>query len=436
MTERQRYAVVGTGSRARLYIRALAERFVDTSELVALCDSSEVRMAWHASQIALHCPGVARYRAEEFDRMLTETKPDTVVVTTVDCFHADYIISALDRGCDVITEKPVAISAEQLKRVIAAERRSGHSVRVIFNARYSPEFSTLRRLLQEARIGTVRLVELAEILDTSHGADYFRRWHREKENSGGLLMHKACHHFDLVNWWLSAAPRRVFAMGSLAFYGRQNAERRGEHYRYDRYTSVPEAAGDPFGLFLDRSGDDGSLRGLYLDAERETGYIRDRNVFSAGIDIEDTAAVVVSYDNAAILNYTLVAYSPWEGMRLTLTGDRGRIELEERMRSERPGSDRPLAGLAREAFCRVTVYPMFGEGEAVDVAPVEGGHEVADATLLEELFSGQPVDDPLGRAATLMDGVAAVLIGDAANRSLATGQAIDCASLLDRGLTR
>ena len=65
------------------------------------------------------------------------------------------------------------------------------------------------------------------MLDTSHGADYFRRWHREKDKSGGLLVHKSTHHFDLVNWWLASSPKTVFAMGGLRFYGRENAEGRG-----------------------------------------------------------------------------------------------------------------------------------------------------------------------------------------------------------------
>ena len=51
------------------------------------------------------------------------------------------------------------------------------------------------------------------------GADYFRRWHRNKNNSGGLMVHKATHHFDLVNWWLASKPVTVMAMGDLDFYG-------------------------------------------------------------------------------------------------------------------------------------------------------------------------------------------------------------------------
>jgi predicted dehydrogenase len=56
------------------------------------------------------------------------------------------------------------------------------------------------------------------VLDTVHGADYFRRWHREKANSGGLLVHKASHHFDLVNWWIGDVPATVYARGALRFY--------------------------------------------------------------------------------------------------------------------------------------------------------------------------------------------------------------------------
>ena len=57
------------------------------------------------------------------------------------------------------------------------------------------------------------------LLDTAHGADYFRRWHRLKDVSGGLLVHKSTHHFDLVNWWLADVPTRVYASGGLKFYG-------------------------------------------------------------------------------------------------------------------------------------------------------------------------------------------------------------------------
>ena len=56
-------------------------------------------------------------------------------------------------------------------------------------------------------VGRPLLVDFSWVLDTSHGADYFRRWHREKQNSGGLLVHKSTHHFDLVNGGSMRIPK-------------------------------------------------------------------------------------------------------------------------------------------------------------------------------------------------------------------------------------
>ena len=111
----------------------------------------------------------------------------------------------------------------------------------------------------------------------------------------------------------------------MQFYGSENAEARGEHYSYERYTGDPEAPDDPFALFLD---DKEVFRGLYLDAEAETGYLRDRNVFGEPITIEDTMNVTARYQNGVLLSYCLIAYSPWEGLRVAITGTKGRVELD------------------------------------------------------------------------------------------------------------
>src|SRR5690606_20897104 len=143
--------------------------------------------------------------------------------------------------------------------------------------------------------------------------------------SGGLLVHKSTHHFDLVNWWIDSYPEQVMAMGDLLFYGREHAEARGEQYSYSRYTGEPDAESDPFALMLDSKA---AFRGLYMNAEEETGYIRDRNVFGEPVTIEDTMNVSVRYRNGALLSYHLVAYSPWEGLRIAITGNKGRIEMD------------------------------------------------------------------------------------------------------------
>ncbi len=131
----------------------------------------------------------------------------------------------------------------------------------------------------QGAIGDVLSVHFEWLLDTRHGADYFRRWHRDKINSGGLMVHKSTHHFDLVNWWIDSSPETVFGLGRLGFYGKANAESRGDYHPYWRATGDPASAKDPFALDLQK---EKSLEGLYLKAEKVDGYLRDQNVFGDG----------------------------------------------------------------------------------------------------------------------------------------------------------
>lgn len=429
LPRRRRYAIVGTGGRALLYVDGICGRYGDSCELVGLCDPSPTRMAFHNDRIVRKYgrPPVPVYEAQSFDRMIGETTPDIVIVTTVDQFHDAYIIRAMDLGCDVITEKPMTTTAAKAQAIFDAVDRTGRQLRVGFNYRYAPLFTAMRRVVAEGRIGRPQLVDFSWMLDTSHGADYFRRWHREKQNSGGLLVHKATHHFDLVNWWIDSRPETVFAMGDLRFYGQDNAEARGHAPTYARYTGVAEAAGDPFRFDLTSHP---ALRRLYYEAEADSGYVRDQNVFGAGITIEDTMAVTARYRNGAMLSYSLVAYSPWEGLRVAITGDRGRVELFERHDTAFAAAASPTAGAASDPRHTLTVQPMFGPPEPVPVDAAGGDHGGGDAVMLDDLLPPDPPPDPDRRAASHLDGAASIILGISANRSIEQGVAVRCDDLL------
>ncbi|HRA66782.1 MAG TPA: Gfo/Idh/MocA family oxidoreductase [Caldilinea sp.] len=427
MNQRKRYAIVGTGGRAGLYIEALTTTYAAVGELVALCDLSQTRMAWYNTQLAarLDLAPLPTYPADAFERMIQETRPDTVIVATMDSTHHDYITRAMTLGCDVITEKPMTTDLAKLRAIFAAIDATGRSLRVTFNYRYAPAYTRLRELIMAGVVGRPLLVDFSWLLDTSHGADYFRRWHREKANSGGLLVHKATHHFDLVNWWIGSYPRSVFALGSLSFYGKENAAARGEEYAYHRYTNEPAAAQDPFALSLTSQD---ALKGLYLDAEAETGYLRDRNVFGEPITIEDTMTVTARYANGALLSYCLVAYSPWEGLRVAITGDKGRVEMdiEESITHLLGEGEAKDAAASKGPFkqARIRVFPMFGQPYEVDVPAGDGGHGGADPVMLAQIFLPDPPPDPFGRAASHIDGAASVLVGIAANEAMRTGRLV------------
>ncbi|MBO5923785.1 MAG: Gfo/Idh/MocA family oxidoreductase, partial [Lentisphaeria bacterium] len=225
----RKFVLVGTGSRSGMYLEALAGDFKDVGCIAALCDTNFTRMYYWVELLSQKygLPTLPVYHASEFDRMIAEIKPDTVIVTSMDRTHHKYICRAMELGCDVITEKPMTTDAVKCQQIIDTVKTTNKHLTVAFNYRYSPRNTKIKELLKSGIAGNITSVHFEWLLNTSHGADYFRRWHRDKNNSGGLLVHKSTHHFDLMNWWLDSAPETVFAMGSLRFYGKENAENRG-----------------------------------------------------------------------------------------------------------------------------------------------------------------------------------------------------------------
>ncbi|MFI5713383.1 Gfo/Idh/MocA family protein [Kribbella sp. NPDC051620] len=434
--ERRRYAVVGLGARAQTFVNALAGPYADRAVLVGFCDVNQTRMAVHNRWLAekFGAPAVPQYEAGDFGRMLVEQRVDVVVVTSMDRTHDDYIVGALEAGLDVITEKPMTMDPERCRRILAAAEIAVGSVRVAFNYRYNPVHEKVREVLASGAIGEIGSVHFEWLLDVRHGADYFRRWHRDKANAGGLMVHKATHHFDLVNWWIGAEPVTVFADGKLFFYGDVNGKKRGLARDYERAAGSAAAADDPFAIKL---ADSAQLRELYLEAEHEDGYHRDQNVFAPGITIEDDMAVLVRYSTGASLSYHLTAYSPWEGYRIAFNGSAGRLELlvrENTFATPPEGQQYATAvqhGDAKpgETEALLTLHPLWEPPQTLLHGELGQGHGGGDARLLESLF-GDPAEDPLGRGADHHDGARSLLIGLAANQSFETGQVVQVSSLL------
>lgn len=419
--KKTKYAMVGIGGRAAFYYQALASNYRETTELVGFCDPNQKRMEYANEVLSKEYsyPLVPTYHSARFEDMIKEQKPDVVIVTSIDRTHHRYIIRAMELGCDVITEKPLTIDEEKLDMILEAVERTKRKLRVTFNYRYAPHNSIIKELIMKRVIGDIYSVHFEWLLNNQHGADYFRRWHRDKRNSGGLLVHKATHHFDLVNFWLDTEPVLVYAQGDLRFYGKENAENRGITTFYMRGTGSPYAVNDPFALDLTKYP---QLKAMYYDAESEDGYLRDQSVFGDGISIEDTLGLLIRYKNKAIMTYSLNAYLPWEGFRIAFNGSQGRLEANIVEQSYiNSGGDKKQEGALQKTS--IIVFPMFAPPYEVLIPNSEGGHGGGDPIMLEDLF-GTPKPDPLHRAASHIDGAKSVLTGIAGNISLRTGNPV------------
>lgn len=406
--EKMKIALVGLGVRGvNMFGREVQHTYKDQIEFVGLCDINPGRLEFGKEYIGANCPLFT-----DFDKMLSDTKPDVVIVTTVDNTHHTFIIKALEFGANVITEKPMTTDEMKCQAILDAERKSGKKVIVTFNYRYSPHRQKLFEIIRNGDIGDVTSVDFHWYLDTSHGADYFRRWHGFKEKGGTLLVHKSTHHFDLLNWWLDSDPEEVFAYGQLEFYGK-NGEFRNTHCR-----SCPHKSKCDFYWDITKSQ---HMVNLYVDNEKHDGYLRDGCVFREEIDIYDKMAVQIRYKNGVQVSYSLTTYSPYEGYRIAFNGTKGRVEawIKEKQPWEEKAAD------------EIRLTKNFRKSEIITIPHGGGGHGGGDTRLKDKLFKDPTIADPFRQSAGTRDGAMSILVGIAARNSIESGKPVRIADLTD-----
>lgn len=412
---RKRYVHVGLGGRSRMFTKAILEDFTSLAELVGICDINQGRMDLFNREIAEngHSP-IPTYKADQFEKMIAEKKPDVVIVTTgPDATHSDYICRAMELGCDVVTEKPMTTDEKRCQKILETQKKTGRNIQVTFNYRYSPPRSQLKEIIQAGEIGEVLSIDFAWMLDTRHGADYFRRWHRNRKNSGSLLVHKSTHHFDLVNWWIADAPEEVFCHGTRTFYTPETAKARGLEAHGERCLTCGVKDKCKFYMNIE----EGSFKTYYYDCEKEDGYFRDRCVFSKEIDIYDNMSVSVKYRRGAVLNYLLHAYSPYEGYKIAFNGTKGRLEHHACENTYISG-DGTVPGELKPGDTSITLIREFSAPQVIEVRTGSGGHGGGDPILLADVFDPNAPKDPLKRKAGTRDGAYSILIGVAAYHSI------------------
>ena len=414
--KRLKVALVGTGSRGTsAWGKDLVASYKDYVDMVGLCDINSKRLEWAKNYIGTNA---LLYHARDFDRMIKETSPDAVIITTPDCFHEEYIVRTLELGCDVISEKPIATEAEQCQRILDAEIRTGRKVRTTFNVRHMEMAENIKEIVASGELGNIISVDFQEFLDCSHGASYFRRWHGKSRYSGTLLLSKACHHFDQVNWTLDAEPEEVHAYGKLAFYGKNNS------FRYKHCRGCPFKKKCHF--WWDILSDKLSAE-MYVNCEDEDGYIRDGCVWSLDNDTYDTNTVEVKYKNGTLMSYTLNAYLPYEGQRISFSGEKGRLDV--RIYYSQGWEVSHEVEFRLSTFFGET-WKSKGNTRVWHLSRLKGGHGGADEKLKDMYFKPNQ-SDPLGKMAGSRAAVLSSLVGIAARKSIESGQRVKIADLVD-----
>ncbi|MEH7548540.1 MULTISPECIES: Gfo/Idh/MocA family protein [Bacillaceae] len=410
-----RIVVCGLSNRALgMFIQPVLTQFSQQNEIVGLLDPDERRMEV-AKESFPSLSSIPAYHPNKFQQMIKETNANTVVVTSRDDTHIDYILQGLENDLTVITEKPMVTNANDAKRVMEAEERSNGKVIVAFNYRYNPFHRKIKEMILEGKIGRVTSVDLNWYIDTYHGASYFKRWNRDRNRSGGLSIHKSTHHFDLVNWWIDQKPEQVFAYGALNYYGKDGELNPSptDH----RYCSTCQEKQD-CQYYMRWSNRRNNLaikddhiksEGIEKSAHNYTNYRPDSCIFDHEIEIEDTYAVTVKYDKGAFLSYSVNFSLPYEGYRLAINGTKGRIETTEYHEPSRIPFPFPEQ--------TIEYYPLFGSKEIIHVLQNDGGHGGGDPLLQEDFFMGVDPSRPYQILAGAEAGAYSIALGEGVWRS-------------------
>jgi predicted dehydrogenase len=352
--------------------RDVAGSYADDMEFVGLCDINPGRVAFARQHIGVDCPTFTDFR-----EMMTATSPDSLIVTTVDATHDEFIVAGMEMGADIVTEKPMTTDEIKCQAILDAQERTGKNIVVTHNYRYSPHRQRMKELLMEGRIGRVTSVDF---------------------------------HWYLDIWWLDSEPDEVFASGALEYYGRNNA------FRHSMCRGCPHR--DDCRHYWDITQDE-LLSNLYVANEHHDGYIRDGCVWAEDIDIYDKMAAQIKYANDVQVNYSCTTYSPYEGYRIAFNGTAGRLEAWIQERQPWQGQD----------YDEIRVTDNFGETHLERIPHGGGGHGGGDVRLRDRIFRNPDAPDPYRQAAGSRDGAMAVLLGIAARTSVKTGQPVKIGSM-------
>ncbi|MBC8569469.1 Gfo/Idh/MocA family protein [Zongyangia hominis] len=207
MIETVKYALIGCGRISPNHIAAVLNN--DHIELAAVCDVAEENMEHLLSQFDLADKGIARYT--DYRTMLREVKPDLVAIATESGKHGKIALDCIEAGCNLIIEKPIALSLDEADAIIEAAEKKGVIVCACHQNRFNKSIQKIREAVDEGRFG--KMFHGAAHIRWNRSQPYYdqAKWRGTWEQDGGALMNQCIHNIDLLRWMMGDEVTEVMA---------------------------------------------------------------------------------------------------------------------------------------------------------------------------------------------------------------------------------
>ncbi|MBQ8683967.1 MAG: Gfo/Idh/MocA family oxidoreductase [Clostridia bacterium] len=373
--------IIGAGSRGTTYaehMQRLSDRFavVGVAEPIAT-RRNNIREMFHIPQE--NC-------SLDYKDILAQPKlADIAVIATMDDLHTAPALLAIEKGYDLLLEKPLAQTPEECIRICQAAEEKGVRVLVCHVLRYTPFYRTVKKAVMDGAIGDVMSVVAVEGVGHLHQSHSYVRgdWKSEAETTP-MLLAKCCHDLDIIQWLLDKPCNKVSSFGSLTYFTPENAPKGAPHrcidtrcpHRETCYYDVNKAyLQEDSAEFMRRTAARGFSKAYSPTTAEVLEGLRNTNfgacVFHAGNDVVDHQVIHMEFDGGTTASLTMNAFN--EGGRyIRLFGTKGEL-------------------YANAADTEITVY-SFDSRQTTTLSVEEteesimGGHGGGDGGIVEELY--------------------------------------------------
>ncbi|MBT8110870.1 MAG: Gfo/Idh/MocA family oxidoreductase [Gammaproteobacteria bacterium] len=295
---------------------------------------------------------------------------DGLIICTPNYTHIDAVRIAAKSGKHILVEKPVATTIPDAYEIAQIADAHEGVIQVGLQYRYKAIYTeAIHEALERKTLGNIKTVSMVE--HRMAFLDKVGQWNKFSRYSGGTLVEKCCHYFDLINLFAQSTPKRVFASGSMAVNFKEFQNEQGKS------------------------------------------------------DILDNAMVVIEYENGVRGSFGLAMFVPMFYEEIVLCGDIGRLRASENL-DFLPGATlkSQLEIFGGETFPSRMTIPSY------PVAIEESGHN--GATFFEHAHFVDSIDNGKSEGPTAMDAFWSVVVGVAAETSVATGEPVEIQDLLQQ----
>ena len=410
--------VIGAGGRGTRYSDIMAAsggRF----KVIAVAEPIDVRRNYIKEKFDLP-DDMCHLSWEEF---LARPKfADLVIVATMDRQHYAPTMAAIEKGYDILLEKPISATPEECAEIARAANAKGVFVQVCHVLRFTPFFKALKDIIDSGRIGEVMHIQHAEDVGNVHQSHSFVRgnW-RNSDESACMILAKSCHDMDILAWLLGKKCKRVSSFGSLSYFKPENAPEGAPMRCTDGCPHSATCYYDAVKIYRDQGRD--KFYSHMLLKRNEHGTDEEiiellktepygRCVFHCDNNVVDHQVVNLEFEGGATVSFSMAAFNKG-GRYIRVMGTKG--EISAKMSND--GFE--LYDFATRETTHIDIP------DAVLNDSIDAGHGGGDGGIIKALSDRLGGDTSSKSLCTIDETCRNHLIAFAAEESRVTGKVID-----------